>query len=94
MNYCIKLRNKDYLKHLRVHLQQKFNLIFFLLSWKADLWALLDFLFHAYLLGLRSLIMSSMTKSPGDEDAMQMYLKQMMHSMSLIQSCRADHPAV
>lgn len=37
--------------------------------------------------------MSIKTKSPGDEDAMQMYLKQMMHSMGLIQSCRADHPA-
>lgn len=50
---------------------------------------------HAYLIRLlSSLVMSSMTKSPGDEVAMQMYLKQMMHSMSLIQSCRADHPAI
>lgn len=67
--------------------------------WNANLWALLDFntLLHAHLLILqlrRSLIRSSTTKSPGDEDAMQMYLKQMMHSMSLIQSCGADHPAV
>lgn len=38
--------------------------------------------------------MSSIIKSPGDEDATQMYLTQMMHSMSLIQSCRADHPAI
>lgn len=29
-------------------------------------------------------------KSPCDE----MYLQQMMHCMSLIQSCRADHPAI
>lgn len=35
-----------------------------------------------------------MTISPGDVDAMRMYLKQTMHSMSLIQSYRADLPDV
>lgn len=59
---------------------------------------LLDFsytLLHAYLVGLtRSLINSSMTESPSDGAAMHMYLKQMMHNVSLIQSYRAYHPGV
>lgn len=65
------------------------------LYYKKQTSVLVNTLLHAYLSGLiRPLINSSMTISPGDVDAMQMYLKQMMHSMSLIQSYRADLPDV
>lgn len=77
--------------------QQILHFILTVVLYKADLWACLGFLtLHAYLAGLqRSPIMSSTTKSPGDEDAMQTALQQMMRSMSLIRSCHArHHPAV
>lgn len=78
MNYCIQLLSK------RVFLPFTFaekleNLNFFLkfVFYKKQTSGLSNTLFHAYLLGLiRSLINSSMTKSPSDEDAMQIYLKQ------------------
>lgn len=49
-------------------------------------------LLHAYSLRLiKSILVWSLFKLLSDDNAIQMYLKQMIHSMSSTQSCHADH---